>query len=389
MKHGKRSKWIIVLALAPIAMGIGAGCGGSETKKEPIDWEVTIRGTVKNPGTGAIVVTEVRPGNTGTRPMQDTIVLAELNQFEKKIQLTSPGYYRIDFYQNQIVDVILDKADLTIDVDGDRPGGDVSVKGSPDLDLIGRVQRKISGARDLPEANAIEEEYNAAIQRNNKDEIEALQAKYFAVIEKSTYEAAAMLKDEKPSLGMIHLLQNAGLFDVDKYMDLYRQAADKFRTQWPDVQYSKDFVEYVDKLTATAVGAKAPEISLPDPNGNLITLSSYRGKYVLVDFWAKWCGPCRTENPNVVKAYQAFKNKNFDILGVSLDKNREDWVRAIEEDGLTWKHVSDLRYFESQAARDYNINGIPFSVLVNPDGVIIAKNLRGAELHKKLAEVLN
>jgi peroxiredoxin len=395
MRQGLRSTWMMIpiVPIVPIAIGIGmaltmTGCGRSETKKEAKGWEVTLRGNVKNPGTGLITVTELRQ-NSPAAPRKDTIVLLDGHRFEKKMRLESPGYYRIDFYQNQIVDVILDKSDLTIDVDGDRPGGEVSVKGSPDLDLIERVQGKISGARDLPEANAIEEEFNGAIQRNNKEEIEALQAKYFAVIEKETTEAAAMLKDEKPSLGMIHLLQNAGLFDADKYMDTYRQAADKFRTQWPNVQYGKDFVEYVDKLTVTAVGSKAPEISLPDPNGNIITLSSYRGKYVLVDFWAKWCGPCRRENPNVVKAYHAFKNKNFDILGVSLDRNREDWLRAIDEDGLAWKHVSDLKYFESQAARDYNINGIPFSVLVNPDGVIIAKSLRGAELHKKLAEVLN
>ncbi len=383
MRHVLKRISIIAAAVA------FAGCGGSEKKNETAGWEVTLRGMVLRPGTGAITVTEMRPGNTGTRPEQDTIMLLDGNRFEKKMRLTSPGYFRIDFYQNQVVDVILDKADLTVDVDGDRPGGAVSVKGSPDLDLIERVQGKISGASDMPEAKAIEEEYQGAIQRNNKEEIEALQARYLAVIEKATNEAAAMLKDEPPSLGMIHLLQNSGMFDVDKYTDTYRRAADKFRTEWPDIQYGKDFVAYVDKLAATAIGSKAPEISLPDPNGKIITLSSYRGKFVLVDFWAKWCGPCRRENPNVVKAYHTFKSRNFDILGVSLDRNREDWVNAIAQDGLAWKHVSDLRYFESVAARDYNINGIPFSVLVDPDGVIIAKNLRGEELHKKLAEVLN
>ncbi len=365
------------------------GCGGPEKKTETGGWEVTIRGTVARPANGVILVTEMRPGNTGTRPEQDTITLLDGNRFEKKMRLTSPGYYRIDFFQNQVVDVILDKSDLTVDVDGDRPGGAVSVKGSPDLDLIERVQTKIAEAKDLPEAKAIEEEFQGASQRNNREEIEALQGRYLAVIQNATKEAAALLNDEPPSLGMIHLLQNAGLFDADKNIDAYRKAADKFRTQWPDIQYGKDFVAYVDKLAATAIGSKAPEISLPDPNGKVVTLSSYRGKFVLVDFWAQWCGPCRRENPNVVKAYNTFKSKKFDILGVSLDRKREDWVRAIAEDGLAWTHVSDLRYFESQAARDYNITGIPFSVLVDPDGVIIAKNLRGAELHKKLAEVLN
>jgi peroxiredoxin len=141
-------------------------------------------------------------------------------------------------------------------------------------------------------------------------------------------------------------------------------------------------------LGKTAVGAKAPEIALPDQAGNMIKLSSYRGKYVLVDFWAKWCGPCRQENPNLVRAYRKFRSENFEIIGVSLDRKKEDWLQAIEEDQLSWIHVSDLKYFDSQAARDYNISAIPFSVLINPEGIIVEKNLRGTALEKALEKYL-
>ena len=151
----------------------------------------------------------------------------------------------------------------------------------------------------------------------------------------------------------------------------------------------KEFVAFVEKSKSTAVGQVAPEIALPDPDGKVIALSSLRGKYVLVDFWAKWCGPCRRENPNVVKAYHQYKDKGFEVFGVSLDRTKEDWLQAIKQDGLVWTHVSDLKYFQSQAAADYNINAIPFSILVDPQGVIIAKNLRGPALEKKLEEVLN
>lgn len=136
------------------------------------------------------------------------------------------------------------------------------------------------------------------------------------------------------------------------------------------------------------VGKPAPELNLPDANGKEIPLSSFKGKYVLVDFWASWCRPCRIENPNVVQAFNRYKDRNFTILGVSLDQKKESWLQAIDEDQLTWTHVSDLAFWNSKAVDIFRFEGIPYNVLINPDGIVIAEDLRGPELGARLEREL-
>nr|WP_260412655.1 TlpA disulfide reductase family protein [Flammeovirga kamogawensis] len=136
---------------------------------------------------------------------------------------------------------------------------------------------------------------------------------------------------------------------------------------------------------ATVVGAEAIDISLPSPEGKTVTLSSLRGKYVMIDFWASWCRPCRMENPNVLRAYNHYKSKGFEVYGVSIDRDTEAWKQAIEQDHITWSQVHDAG---GVVAAEYGVEGIPFTLLLDKEGKIIAKNLRGDDLDKKLAELL-
>ncbi|MCR8557414.1 AhpC/TSA family protein [Mucilaginibacter sp. BJC16-A38] len=153
---------------------------------------------------------------------------------------------------------------------------------------------------------------------------------------------------------------------------------------------ASNFQKALEPLKHVAPGTMAPDFTQNDVNGVPVKLSSFRGKYVLIDFWASWCGPCRQENPNVVRVYNKYKDKNFTILGVSLDKaeGRADWLAAIKSDGLTWTEVSDLKFWSNAAAGLYYVSSIPSNFLIDPNGKIIARDLRGDDLDEKLKEVL-
>ena len=159
----------------------------------------------------------------------------------------------------------------------------------------------------------------------------------------------------------------------------------RFKKTSPKSRYFKSFDTMYRSLFPEEKinqNMEAPEIQLPDPTGKLVSLSSLRGKVVVIDFWASWCKPCREESPNMVKLYNRFKEQGFEIFGVSLDKEKKDWLAAIQKDGLLWTQVSDLKFWESAAARTYGITSIPATYLIDKQGKVLASNLKGAELEK-------
>lgn len=295
------------------------------------------------------------------------------------------AFYLVNFFDTpkpQKVLVILEGGE-TIDIVAD---GINNEDGKGDFTLKGdypNVKYMLELLAISKEMEAKVRKWNQEIQVDQKQE-KRIQAEFTQAQAASTAKIKALI----PLMGS-HLvaLWATNFLPAEKEMASLVDIADRLGKARPTHPQVQQFVNNLQRLQGVNEGAMAPEINLATPAGPTLALSSLRGKYVLIDFWASWCGPCRRENPNVVKTYATYKDKGFEIFGVSLDQNREAWLKAIETDKLVWKHVSDLQYWNSAGAQAYQVNSIPQTFLVDPTGRIIAKGLRGAALDNYLAKL--
>lgn len=310
----------------------------------------------------------------------DTIakVFSKKESFELKGNLTDTKLYHINFVQPAKKTLLfLEPA---------------AMKLSGDLNAV--QQLNLAGSKSQDGFIAFQKtfdpyfrEYAQLSEAANKGGVnDSLIRKYHALVENITRAAAQFSTERKDQV--VAPFMWATMLQVIENTELIDQQVALFTPEVKSSFYGRFLAARLADVKIGKVGTQALDFVQADTSGKPVSLSSFKGKYVLVDFWASWCGPCRQENPNVVRAHDRFKSKNFTVLGVSLDNNKAKWLQAIEADKLAWTQVSDLKYWQNEVALKYKVQSIPQNLLIDPQGVIIGKNLRGEELQARLCELL-
>jgi len=286
--------------------------------------------------------------------------------------------------KNYMMVILSPEEKVSIKTNTSKLGGDVVIEGSFHTELL----YKAMNTSQLYENRkaTLNQQYNEIQASPKRDSLSAIIISQFRANDSLQKTALKAQMDKSPaSLAWIFFQDKLDMtndFDIIDKID-----AATFKA-YPENPFVKQYHQQVEVERKTAIGASAPDIALTDPEGKVRKLSSLKGKVVLIDFWASWCGPCRKENPNVVAMYNKYHEKGFEIYSVSLDKERSSWLTAIAKDKLVWPdHVSDLKYWKSAGAAAYGVTSIPFTVLVDKKGKIVAKKLRGEELENKVKEL--
>jgi peroxiredoxin len=293
-------------------------------------------------------------------------------------------YYLLNEKIRFTLPVFMDNSNITISGKMDDLSN-VKISGSKAQDAMKSYNDEVKPYNDKIED--LYKQYSEAQKEGNKELLEQIDSSYYAINDEKIAFTKNYISTNNKSLAVPYILYRELSYSLEvEELDSLFKLIDTSLSKSP---YYKILDERIKTLYNVAVGKKAPDFTLNDTTGNPVSLSQFKGKYLLIDFWAAWCRPCRVENPNNVKLYADYKDKGFEILGVSFDDTRDAWIKAIKKDGLTWPQVSDLKGWNSAAGKLYAVSAIPHTLLLDKDGIIIAKNLRGEKLREKIAELLD
>ncbi len=340
-----------------------------------------------------LILLEV-PFGEDAQPIQLDSIYVSIKEPRYSLSALAPkqSLYEVAMENGPMVPVVNDEGKIKLDFDLTNKDDFYTVSGSSASKeihdfIFGFSEKSILVNHSLNALDSLKEigASDSAIIANTEQKNQHLQ-------DLNNYLKNNIIKSKNPITAAFTLGLASRILNTEEYDSTLNAVIAKYPSN-PNLQYLKNQLKEAqlqEELPEVSswIGKPAPEMSMPDEKGKEVSIASFKGKFVLVDFWASWCGPCRMENPTVVKAYNDFKNKNFTILGVSLDKDKDKWLEAVKKDNLTWTHISDLAFWNSKSVEIFKFQGIPYNVLIDPDGIIIAESLRGEALGRKLSEVL-
>lgn len=368
----------------------------STPEKESQKGEYKVTGTIE--GLTSDTVFLIRLEKNSMQQVGKTVA-SEDGTFSFEGEIESPQYYNVRFNEDQSVNFILDNEAFSFTADANAENYNIQIEGSKTNQDLVAFSNYFSDL--VKERKKLESDYKRLTATNKRsDSIRIIFDQLSGMENKRDEFARHFIDSIFPSKAIFFI---APILNSEPHIDYQAELSKKLLEEYPDLSLAQNYRESMESIVAqrdemeakqknnpVAEGKMAPAISLPDPEGKIHSLDDLKGNYVLLDFWASWCGPCRAENPNLVKTFNKYKSKNFKIFSVSLDADKNGWLKAIQKDNLDhegWYHVSDLKHWQSEVVSSYQIQGIPFALLLNPKGEIIAKNLRGSALEAKLKEV--